>query len=125
MGLATPAIETVPNDTRIERIVDHFEQVMPSNAIRMEVAESVAVAEQDEDYFDPVVAANQAAFRQRSSSPQASLQPWLDELLSACGLVRCYATEDSNPTKQLKNKLSQAAAAQDGLLVLLLVDFDA
>jgi hypothetical protein len=36
--------------------------------------------------------------------------------------VRCYATEDANPTKQLKNKLSQAAAAQGGLLVLLLID---
>jgi len=71
------------------------------------------------------VAANQATFRQRASSPQASLQPWLGELLHASGLVRCYATEDSNPTKQLKNKLSQAAAAQDGLLVLLLADENA
>jgi hypothetical protein len=39
--------------------------------------------------------------------------------------VRCYATVDANPTKQLKNKLSQAAAARDGLLVLLLADEDA
>ena len=62
------------------------------------------------------------AFRLRASNPQGSLQPWLDDLLGAGGLVRCYATEDSNPTKQLKNKLSQAAAARDGLLVLLLAD---
>ena len=38
------------------------------------------------------------------------------------GQVRCYATEDANPTKQLKNKLSQAAAASGGLLVLMLAD---
>ncbi len=31
----------------------------------------------------------------------------------------------ATPTKQLKNKLSQAAAAQDGLLVLLLADGNA
>jgi hypothetical protein len=38
------------------------------------------------------------------------------------GQVRCYATEDANPTKQLKNKLSQAAAASGGVLVLMLAD---
>lgn len=71
---------------------------------------------------DSEVLSNQSQFRQKASNPQASLQPWLDQLLDANGLVRCYATEDANPTKQLKNKLSQAAAARDGLLVLLLAD---
>ena len=37
-------------------------------------------------------------------------------------VFNCYATEDANPTKQLKNKLSQAAAASGGLLVLMLAD---
>jgi hypothetical protein len=68
------------------------------------------------------VLSNQNIFRQKASNPQSSLQPWLEQLLHAPGLVRCYATEDPNPTKQLKNKLSQAAAAREGLLVLLLAD---
>src|SRR6185503_2144673 len=66
--------------------------------------------------------ANQSLFRQKASNPQMSLQPWLEQLLDATALVRCYATEDANPTKQLKNKLSQAAAASGGLLVLMLAD---
>jgi hypothetical protein len=110
---------------RIERIVTHFEHVIPNYAIKIDAEETVAVAEPDGNYSNLDVIANQAAFRQRASSPQGSLQPWLDELLNSQGLVRCYATEDSNPTKQLKNKLSQAAAAQDGLLVLLLSDVEA
>jgi hypothetical protein len=63
---------------------------------------------------------NQIGFQQRASSPQGSLQGWLEELLGAPGSVRCYATDDPNPTKQLKNKLAQAAAVKDGLLILLL-----
>jgi zinc-ribbon domain len=72
--------------------------------------------------IDAETLANQSLFRQKASNPQASLQPWLAHLLDATDLVRCYATEDANPTKQLKNKLSQAAAARGGLLVLMLAD---
>ena len=68
------------------------------------------------------VLTNQSVFRQKASNPQASLQPWLEQLLHGTGQVRCYATEDANPTKQLKNKLSQAAAATGGLLILMLAD---
>jgi hypothetical protein len=71
---------------------------------------------------DPDIAANQVTFAQKASNPQASLQPWLEDLLDGAGVIRCYATEDPNPTKQLKNKLSQAASARGGLLVLLLSD---
>ena len=107
---------------RIERVIEHFStteilktilvestqvQTEPSAATKMEGADVVR---------------NQELFRQKASNPQSSLQPWLDQLLGGNGLVRCYATEDPNPTKQLKNKLSQAAAAQNGLLVLLLSD---
>jgi hypothetical protein len=108
-------------NARMERLVAHFEQT-PSTVEGRSADELPRVAESAGHYTDPDVAANQIAFRQRASNPQGSLQPWLDEILSATGLVRCYATEDNNPTKQLKNKLSQAAAARDGLLVLLLVD---
>jgi ribosomal protein L40E len=110
---------------RIERIVAYFELAIPTGAIENEPREPLKVAEPIEHYRDPDVIANQAEFRRRASNPQASLQPWLDQLLNAHGSVRCYATEDSNPTKQLKNKLSQAAAAHDGVLVLLLSDVDA
>jgi hypothetical protein len=110
---------------RIERIVTHFEHALPTVATRTKSEEEPVVQPNEHGSPNPEVVANQAAFRQRASNPQASLQPWLDQLLNARGLVRCYATEDSNPTKQLKNKLSQAAAAQDGLLVLLLADVGA
>jgi hypothetical protein len=112
-------------NARIERIVMHFEEVQPVTDDRPSSEKTELAIESYEQHIDPDVSANQVAFRQRASNPQASLQPWLDELLNARGLVRCYATEDSNPTKQLKNKLSQAAAAQDGLLVLLLAHVDA
>lgn len=106
---------------RIERLVAHFEQT-PSIA-EGRTPDALPTAPESANHpTEPDVLANQLAFRQRASSPQGSLQPWLDELLGTGGLVRCYATEDSNPTKQLKNKLSQAAAARDGLLVLLLAD---
>jgi hypothetical protein len=111
-------------NVRIDRIVAHFEQATPA-IVTSRPSMVAAVAEAAEQYANPEVVANQATFRQKASNPQASLQPWLDEVLHAGGLVRCYATEDSNPTKQLKNKLSQAAAAQDGLLVLLLADENA
>jgi hypothetical protein len=113
-------------NARMDRIVTHFEQAPWATAMSGPAIKEVAVvAEPTGQYANPEVVANQATFRQKASNPQASLQPWLDELLHASGLVRCYATEDSNPTKQLKNKLSQAAAAQDGLLVLLLADENA
>lgn len=112
-------------NARMERIVAHFERAPSTIQRQPHSEEALAVAEPNKLYVNPEVVANQAAFRQRASNPQASLQPWLDQLLDTRGLIRCYATEDSNPTKQLKNKLSQAAAAQDGLLVLLLADDDA
>ncbi len=107
---------------RIERLVEHFAAShidMASETPSSQVSEpSVVRAESAaEDVLQ-----NQVIFRQKASNPQASLQPWLDELLQGDGLIRCYATEDANPTKQLKNKLSQAAAAQGGLLLLLLAD---
>jgi hypothetical protein len=106
---------------RIERLITHFSQA--EDTAEAGDSSTHAIGAQASDY--PVsadIAHNQALFRQKSSNPQASLQPWLDSLLDGNGLVRCYATEDENPTKQLKNKLSQAAAARDGLLVLLLAD---
>lgn len=108
---------------RIERIIEHFEVTAPPDAVRVrpeEPAPSSMPLEKRPTSAE--VAANQAAFRQRASNPQASLQPWLETLMSAEGRIRCYATEDAVPTKQLKNKLSQAAAALNGLLVLLLAD---
>jgi zinc-ribbon domain len=107
---------------RLERIIEHFGGTQPDGPIDDGAQDSPA---QENGHPRPPpaeVAANQTAFRQRASNPQASLQPWLDTLLGANGMVRCYATEDANPTKQLKNKLAQAAAARDGLLVLLLAD---
>jgi hypothetical protein len=107
-------------DTRIERIIEFFEK-SPSE----DSGDSKANASSHEPICSVLsadVVSNQIAFQQRASNPQSSLQGWLEELLGAPGLVRCYATEDQNPTKQLKNKLAQAAAAKDGLLTLLLVD---
>jgi hypothetical protein len=112
-------------NARIDRIISHFGQLMPRAPSRPNLENLLAVAESAAQYTDPKVSANQLEFRQRASNPQTSLQPWLDKLLNARGLVRCYATEDSNPTKQLKNKLSQAAAAHDGLLILLLAEVEA
>jgi hypothetical protein len=111
---------------RIERIIEHFDATAATALTDSDPVisgESTPAASAPEPEPMPAeIEANQIAFRQRASNPQASLQPWLDALLNAHGLVRCYATEDANPTKQLKNKLSQAAAARDGLLVLLLAD---
>ena len=105
---------------RIERLIDHFAGVDSSSVTTEALPEPAPVV--NTEPLPDQVALNQTIFRQKASNPQASLQPWLDELLKGNGLVRAYATEDPNPTKQLKNKLSQAAAAQDGLLVLLLAD---
>jgi hypothetical protein len=105
---------------RIERLITHFAGVNSGPGATGAAVEPTVVVSAEP--MSEEVALNQALFRQKASNPQASLQPWLDELLDGKGLVRCYATEDPNPTKQLKNKLSQAAAAQSGLLVLLLVD---
>lgn len=107
---------------RIERIINHFAgAALPQSGS----SEADAVSSDrpvERAPIDAEVLANQALFRQRASNPQASLQPWLEQLLDGIGQVRCYATEDANPTKQLKNKLSQAAAASGGLLVLMLAD---
>lgn len=107
---------------RIERIIEHFDAALPADTCGTVPAASPHTRPSDQDPPIAEVAANQTAFRQRASNPQALLQPWLDTLLGAEGLVRCYSTEDDNPTKQLKNKLSQAAAAHEGVLVLLLAD---
>lgn len=111
-------------EVRIERLITHFSNV------KSEQASAAVPLPETEGHSMPLVvlehdvARNQHLFKQKASNPQASLQPWLDDLLEAKGLVRCYATEDVSPTKQLKNKLSQAAAAVSGLLVLLLSDAD-
>lgn len=107
---------------RVDRIISHFAEVIDVVTTPLEAENSRIDSVAREPELNSDIAANQALFRQKASNPQASLQPWLDELLEARGLVRCYATEDANPTKQLKNKLSQAAAARGGLLVLTLAD---
>lgn len=109
-------------EVRIDRLISYFSEgglhrdasIEPPQVTQAPHESSALVAEE--------VLANQALFQQKSSNPQASLQPWMDQLLEARGLVRCYGTDDPNPTKQLKNKLSQAASAVNGLLVLLLSD---
>lgn len=108
-------------EARIERLIVHF-STFPSLRETEPTSGVGSQAVATTDSVSPEIAVRQSLFRQKASNPTASLQPWLDEVLEANGLVRCYATEDANPTKQLKNKLSQAAAAHDGLLVLLLAD---
>lgn len=106
---------------RIARIVGHFRV---SGRAAFDGQEKAVSDMSDAALVEasPEVRANQALFAQKASNPQASLQPWLERLLEAPGRIRCYATEDENPTKQLKNKLSQAAAAREGVLVLTLSD---
>jgi hypothetical protein len=70
------------------------------------------------------VTANQAEFRRRFDQP-SELATWLEGLLRAPGAVRAYKTDSPNPSQQLKNKLSQAAPARNGLLVLLVADEEA
>jgi hypothetical protein len=110
---------------RIERLIEHFATSSPMTTGTGPSTTSSDANHCDRHGLTTQVLSNQTEFRQRASNPQASLQPWLEKLLRAEGLVRCYATEDANPTKQLKNKLSQAAAARDGLLVLLLAEENA
>jgi hypothetical protein len=110
---------------RIERIIDHFGAAVHTEGVVEGVDHSISEQAEQTRELDADVLVNQNLFRQKASNPQASLQPWLEHLLNATGLIRCYATEDANPTKQLKNKLSQAAAARNGLLVLLLADENA
>jgi len=108
-------------EMRIDRLISHFgASVVPS----LEAEGEVISLPQSTQVTNEEIAKNQLIFKQKASNPQVSLQPWLDEVLEAQGLVRCYATEDQSPTKQLKNKLSQAAAAINGLLVLILSDVD-
>lgn len=107
---------------RIDRIIEHFGSVALLKMAQLTAPEATSSRPEPPAEISPEVLGNQETFRQKASNPQASLQPWLEQILDAEGLVRCYATEDANPTKQLKNKLSQAAAARDGLLVLMLAD---
>jgi hypothetical protein len=107
---------------RIERIINHLACIVSTHTVPSEANHATADPPQERTPVDSKVLASQSLFRQKASNPQASLQPWLEQLLDGTGLVRCYATEDANPTKQLKNKLSQAAAARGGLLVLMLAD---
>jgi hypothetical protein len=107
---------------RIERIIDTFVDVATSSVAPIDAAPVDKETPQEEIAISSDVLAAQSLFRQKSSNPSASLQPWLEQVLDGNGLVRCYATEDPNPTKQLKNKLSQAAAARGGLLILILAD---
>ena len=109
-------------NARIERVINHFASIDHAHVAPVAIQATVSEQPVPAHPLDSEVLANQSQFQQRASNPQASLQPWLEELLDGPGLVRCYATEDANPTRQLKNKLSQAAAARDGLLVLLLAD---
>jgi hypothetical protein len=108
---------------RIRRVIDHF----ASRSLKfLDAGEEPSHDRSEPSRLpEPEVLALQEMFRQKASSPQAELQPWLENLLDARGLVRCYATDDANPTKQLKNKLSQAAAAIGGMLLLMLADEDA
>jgi hypothetical protein len=113
---------------RITRIVEHFSASAASSAERVSIAQTGGGAEAhvvSTPAASSEMLALQEHFRQKASSPQAALQPWLEEILDAHGLIRCYATEDPNPTKQLKNKLSQAVAARGGLLILILADEEA
>jgi hypothetical protein len=106
---------------RIERIVEHFSVRSLSGAPEdSSASQAESLIEPASLALSPRIGESQSVFRQRASNPQTLLQPWLEALLNAEGLVRCYATEDANPTKQLKNKLSQAASARNGLLLLLL-----
>ncbi len=104
---------------RIERLINHFGgQASPEGG-------AVPTTLQQPVISDAAIALAQKSFRDHASSNQQALQDWLETALDAPDLVRCYATEVSNPTQQLKNKLSQAAAAKNGLLVLTLADADA
>lgn len=115
---------------RIGRIIEHF-----SLAPLQDADDGDTIADADEgpgtqrivqpSAFDSEVSSRQVEFQIRSADLQNGLVPWLEELLDAAGKVRCYATEVSNPTQQLKNKLAQAVAARGGILVLILADEDA
>jgi hypothetical protein len=116
-------------DARIERLIEHFAGtatiVSPTENLEAEQVEHIPHTPIVlKSPADPKTQMLREEFSRRASNPQASLQPWLDELLNANGNIRCYATEDANPTKQLKNKLSQAASAREGLLVLILAAAD-
>jgi hypothetical protein len=107
---------------RMERLIAHFSGDEIGSRREDAVTSSASTMHAATEPLDSQVRHNQVLFWQKASNPYTSLQPWLEQLLDGGGRIRCYATEDENPTKQLKNKLSQAAAAQDGLLVLTLAD---
>jgi hypothetical protein len=114
---------------RIERIIQDFSgsaapgSIPPSSLSRSEQSPPEGAAT-DVKPIDAEISERQRLFREYSTDPQSRLLPWLEELLDAAGRIKCYATEVSNPTQQLKNKLAQAIAARGGLLVLMLADED-
>lgn len=98
---------------RIERLIAHF-------GGPQKVAVVDAAAELTADVLEM-----QAAYRAHSSAGQVALEKWLNDVLQGQGLVRCYMTDVSNPSQQMKNKLGQAVSAKNGLLLLALADGDA
>jgi MoxR-like ATPase len=68
------------------------------------------------------VAENQREFLRLAGGSPALLEDFLERVLTAKGKVRYYTTSDTTPSRQLKNKLSQAATAHDGVMFLDLPD---
>ncbi len=78
------------------------------------------VAESQDSRTD--FSAAQATFHERHGSSlggSPELADWVAQVLGGKAEVRHYATSDASPSKQLKNKLAQAASAGPGVLVLL------
>jgi MoxR-like ATPase len=64
-------------------------------------------------------------FSRLAGGPSGPLQEFLERVLGTKGNIRCYSTTETNPSRQLKNKLSQATSAHDGLMVLSLPNIEA
>src|SRR5262245_32771508 len=75
-------------NVRIERIISHFSYAMPSQP-PIHVTRETQPESEETMPVDADVLLNQNLFRQKASNPQSSLQPWLEQLLHAHGLVRC------------------------------------
>jgi hypothetical protein len=97
---------------RIERLISHFGGALPT------AVEPVPA-------ITPAIAEMQAAYRAHSAAGQQALEKWLNDALQGDGLIRCYMTDVSNPSQQMKNKLGQAVSAKNGLLILALSDAEA
>lgn len=97
---------------RIERLISHFGGAVPTPT---EPAPAIT----------PDIAEMQAAYRAHSAAGQQALEKWLNDALQGDGLIRCYMTDVSNPSQQMKNKLGQAVSAKNGLLILALSDAEA